>query len=79
MVQGEVSYAILNVTKPKDYSISESHLSDDDEEIEEEDQNYAQSFRVSDLMIAQFFDKKEDSDRNLGHIDYANFEEYKGT
>ncbi len=37
MVQGEVSYAILNVTKPEDHSISECYLSDDDEEIEEGD------------------------------------------
>lgn len=79
MVQGEVSYAILNVIKSEDDSISECYLSDDDEEIEEGDQNYAQSFRVSDLMIAQFFDKKEDSDQNWGHTDYANFEDYKGT
>ncbi len=76
MIHGEISYAIINVTQPMSNSISDSYLSDDEKQISEEDQNYAQSFRVSDLMIAQFFDKKEDSNQKWGHIDYANFEEY---
>ena len=68
-LDGNYSYAIVDVVKLRNSTIGEDS-SDNDSEDEDRNISVSHSQRVSDLMIAQFFDQVEGPDRDWDKENY---------